>query len=611
MKDAKSVFLHIVLPFMLVIMLFACNTEDMGGSDIASVEDWGGKVSQVVFSDYAPMYELPDDVRTLNISFSEPSEVFLVRMNSSDTVVPAVSSQYLVETSVVDITTDGGDSSRTVMDALMEPVVSPGVDSVAGRTDFEPARDFVPPFVNTRDFAVAMRSAQDDATTPSDSVTRITPKVSETQKWLWLDLPSIASGSFLAAKTVDGKEYTKRLATLQAVGTHCYVWVVDGYFSSSSNSSNEKISSSMAQKLASQFDEVYPLVRGVFGNESDVMIDYGSFGTEFPAINSISDTGGTINIVVYDIKGDYASSAGGGTYGYFWSKDYYSQNYAVATGAQNGAIGLSNEGKYFYLDSYFVNMDTNTMFSTLAHEFQHMINFGNKTLASMKTAGSGGNVLRPATWYNEMLSMLCEDMLEEKLELDDSESPKARLPLFCSGYYRSGITDWLGGSNVLYSYAGAYTFGAYLARNFGGAAFVREIAQNSAVDKNSISQALQKLGWNETFDSVFKKYAQALVLSGDLEDTLAKVSLNKAAETTLAINGYDFPMTPIDLFSLQWFGGNGPALLSPGRKTFVDLRPYGFTLHKVGAIDHAGTMQLVFSSPVAPAEKLYILAQPY
>ena len=96
----------------------------------------------------------------------------------------------------------------------------------------------------------------------------------------------------------------------------------------------------------------------------------------------------------------------------------------------------------------------------------------------------------------------------------DEDAPVARFERFASGYYQSGLVDWLDGDNdkLRYSYAGAYAFGAYLARNYGGASLIKEIATNEYVDQESITAALQACNYDETFETVFAKYMQALLL---------------------------------------------------------------------------------------------------
>ena len=567
-----------------------------------SEANWDGKTESWIYTGSQVQYEVPHDVHTLSITTNEAVDVFMVKMNTGSAVIPKVSTRYLVSASraaegrsAESLELNGFASSGVTIDG-MENVSGISADGII-RKDYAPARDFVPPVLGAA--GGAGRSAVEGLSAvvaePMRTVKAIAASVNSSKKSLWVDIPATKTG--FSEKSSDGK-YTKRPATLRAVGNYCYIWVLDSYFASTASGS--KISSEKAQVLAGKFDALYPLVRDVFGKESDKMIDT----RDLVDISSGSDTGTKVNIVVYDIEGDYKADQQGGTLGYFWAKDYYTA--AAAKESGDATIGLTNCGKYFYVDSYFLNEAPLMLYSTLAHEFQHMINFGQKTMRSMETDQAGSQVLVSQTWSNEMMSMVCEDMVQEYLGVQDKDSPIARLPWFCQYYYLSGLTDWLGGDSVQVSYAGAYAFGAYLARNYGGKELIKEIATNDYVDQQAITQALKSTGRNETFDSVFKKYAQALVLD-NAPSTANAPSFNKS------VPGIDEGkmMKAIDIFKVQYQDEElYPILLDTNANSRVDLRPYGFTLHSIRRTDSAGDIQLTFSSPVEDKEKVYILVQP-
>lgn len=571
-----------------------------------SEANWNGRTESRIYNGSQVQYEVPHDVRTLSITTNEAVDVFMVKMNTGSAVIPKVSTRYLVSASRA---AEGRSAeSLELNDFASSGVTIDGLENVSGisadgiiRKDYAPARDFVPPVLGAA--GGAGRSAVEGLSAvvaePMRTVKAIAASVNSSKKSLWVDIPATKTG--FSEKSSDGK-YTKRPATLRAVGNYCYIWVLDSYFASPASGS--KISSEKAQVLADKFDALYPLVRDVFGKESDKMIDT----RDLVDISSGSDTGTKVNIVVYDIEGDYEPGQEGGTLGYFWAKDYYTA--AAAKESGDATIGLTNCGKYFYVDSYFLNEAPLMLYSTLAHEFQHMINFGQKNMRS-ETDQAGSQVLVSQTWSNEMMSMVCEDMVQEYLGVQDKDSPIARLPWFCQYYYLSGLTDWLGGDFVQVSYAGAYAFGAYLARNYGGKELIKEIATNGYVDQEAITQALKSIGEKETFESVFEKYAQALVLD-NAPSAANALGFNKSVPGI----GEGKMMKAIDIFNVQYQDELGqtqkvrPGLMNTDANSRVDLRPYGFTLHSIGCTDSAGDIQLTFSSPVEDKEKVYILVQP-
>ena len=580
----------------------SCNFVSSVGSVLLgpqSESDWSGSTDSISYDGTKVQFELPKGVRTLNIQANQPVDVFMAKMNFGSKALSARSTRYVVSTGRF------ADGEQFVLNPLENtsyknlPSDLDSLKDISGitpsgivRKDFAPARDFVPPVLEK--IGGASRGAED--------VFSLQPVVGEPQKtvksWntgatkeLWIDVPSNKRTGILASSS-DGL-YTKRNATLQAKGNYCYVWVV------SDDGSNLSINN-RAKNLADKFDYMYSQIRTVFGEESE-KISHISGQDEMLQDIDVSDTGSMVNIVVYDIGGDYTVGQDSGVVGYFWPKDYYSKNsdYTYVESKTAAILALTNEGKYFYVDSGFLTNYESMVYSTLAHEFQHMINYGEKTVASKMTY---------STWFTEMLSMVCEDMVQQYLGIKDEDSPIGRLATFATYYYGSGLTDWLEGDNVVISYAGAYAFGAYLARNYGGAALIKEIATNNYVDQQAITQALQSLGKNETFDSVFKKYVQALVLSNP-------PTIVNAPSFNHKVQGIGGVMKAIDLFEGSIVDKHGkeyslcPKLLGVDANSRVDLRPYGFTLHRLGTFQ-SGNIQVDFSSPVNQDEKVYILVQP-
>ena len=567
---------------------------------ISSSEMWNGETASWEYDGSEVQYEVPNNVRTVALTAEEPVDIFMVKMNVGSTAIPAASTRYIVSASTDEGQDFGGfyfNRSAEEENLLLEIDDWENVSGITPsgfiREDFIPARDFKPPFfagVGSGRSAMAATVASE----PMKSVTQITPTEGVTEKALWVDVPASTAGAI--ESFVNSRKYTKRRATLQAEGIYCYIWVLNDNFSDST-ASGDKITQTEAKSLADKFDTIYEPIQEVFGTESNEIISTNGFYT-------ISDT--KVNIVVYDIEDDYTEGQGSGVAGYFWPKDYYTATKKPSN--KDDVLPLSNEGKYFYVDSGFLNKYPNMIYSTLAHEFQHMINFGQKYV---------NNGRNSSTWSNEMMSMVCEDMIQEYLGIEPENSPVVRFLQFANGYYISGLTDWFQDSNVTYSYAGAYAFGAYLARNYGGTKLINEIATNQYVDQDAITQALKanEATKTETFESVFKKYPQALVLDNPPQGVPVPSFKKSVPGIGKKASGKYFDMTAINLFD-SYFLVNGqpqslrPKLLPTKSSSRVNLRPYGFTLHEVISTDSAGTVNITFSSPVYENEKIYLLVQP-
>jgi hypothetical protein len=373
----------------------------------------------------------------------------------------------------------------------------------------------------------------------------------------------------------------KKPATLRASGSHCNIWVADvNYDNSSSDDRDNKITNDQAQALANKFDVIYDLETAVFGYE------YGG------------ETGGgvdkdpKIQILVYDLFNDYKPDQTGGTVGFFWSKDEYSDG--LLPGYR------SNEAEIFYLDAHFTDAYASVAYSTLTHEFQHMINFNQKWVLHKKSA---------ATWYNEMLSMLAEDMIDPMIEIPSTNSGHpvfARIPFFLDGYRYSGPTEWLPGNEVLYSYSSAYAFGAFLARNYGGAGLVSEIAKNSFVDEESISDALAKQGniVGSSFTKALAEYGKAMILN-----RTESPSFNITA--TDSVGGKTYVFTGFDIFSIErckidgyLTGETGPVVLA----STGGIRPSSFGLIQQKTWkNRSGSLRLVLNKPKNADIETYIV----
>ena len=524
------------------------------------------------------IFEVAPETKTLKITGDlGGKKLYVARVNMGDYTIGKsdVRAVTKAESSSASISLSSSVSARAGADAEIDL-------SAIDLGKKQKYRHFVSP-----KFDIPVSSSR-SAVSPNFSVTPISRAVGTTTKDIWIE-------------TTEG--YEQKQATLRATGTYCNVWILDDYYATTASGS--KIDGSTAQTFAQKFDEMYPVIRNVFGNEAEIIrVTDGKTRTD-TSISDVSDTGSTVNIVLYDIDGDYKSDKEGeyspnGTAGFFFSKDYYKTTTNLS--GDYKVLNYSNIGKYFYIDSAIARLYPNDAISTLAHEFQHMINFNMKDIKLRKV---------PDTSYNEMLSMLCEDMMQDFLEIDDDDSPKNRTQQFNAGYTLSGIREYLDNDNAVFSYATSYTFGAFLARNYGGAALIKEISQNDKTDNNSIVAAVNKINNTSlTFDKIFQNFL--LALTGNTTYTL-----NKNAKQTLSSGSYSYPMTAYDIFAdkyspaelLKTNTGNGPVLYN--NSAAIDLRPqYGISLHTLGELSAGMTdLTLTFSDKGSADLYMYVIVQ--
>lgn len=463
-------------------------------------------------------------------------------------------------------------------------------------------KHFHAPVISPDEVMSSEASARAVSTGP-ETKTQISRTVNSTTKDIYVDT------------NIDIDSFAKKSATLRAKGTYCNVWVVSDCYTTGT-AGGKKVDSDIAQQVASKFDAFYPIVRNVYGYEKDQVI----YSNYLYSMDGYSDTGTIVNIVLYDIGNDYNSKTKCGVLGYFYSKDYY-----IQSSSANDDRKYSNQGKYFYVDSEYAVKELNTIVSTLAHEFQHMINF------CVKNVSKG---IKPDTSYNEMLSMLCEDMMADYLGLSSSESViSARIPGFNTSYFLSGIREYRNDDLATLSYSTSYGFGSWLCRQYGGAALVKEMMQNDYVDAKSMTAAVNFLtGKNYSFDQLFTQFLCACVN----KNTASEYTHNQAATQTVTYSSsgvtYSYPMPAINLWNNDYeyptetnkflvnnqqsaaydssaSSFTGPFLFS--NNYGMPLRAnYGVTLHKIGTIDsNSDTLSLTFSSSGADCVYIYVIIQ--
>jgi len=320
----------------------------------------------------------------------------------------------------------------------------------------------------------------------------------------------------------DQSGWQEKQATFAATSTHAEIWIVDEYFDdNSSGTTDNKLTTDQAQAMAEKFDAIYQYTTPVFGFE------YGCW----PNNQEIGGVDGNqkIIILVYDISNNNSS---GGTIGYFWSKDHYSNEYLQAQGSSY----KSNLAEIFYIDSYWADARPDTVYSALIHEFVHMINFNEKYVKHNKSLNA---------WYTEMLAMLGEDIIGPLIGIGPENSGHpivTRIP-YTLGFYSCDPTYWSG----IKSYGVTFGFGAYLARNFGGINLIREIARNDKTNTESLSAALSVFNSSMNFTRAIERYYEAFICNDTRDRGMA--SFNKTVTNT--IDGYQYTLYGFDIYQIN------------------------------------------------------------
>ena len=395
--------------------------------------------------------------------------------------------------------------------------------------------------------------------------------------------PPRARAPFIPPKVGDKREFlveqyyangvfVKKGATLRAAGRHGNVWVMDENYNSTNQ--RKRITDTQAQTLAAKFDIIYPAATNILGYE------YGGG----PGGDGGRDGDPKIQILVYDIVNATGTVQAAG---YFWSKDYYLRS----------QISSSNEAEIFYIDASQVNDVPDYIYSTLAHEFQHMINFNEKSVKRGRSS---------ASWYNEMLSMMTEDVIADKLGITLANSLhkiRQRIPTFMNSYEQVGITEWNSG-NTSASYAKGFAFGAYLLRNYGGANILKSILANNAVNVDSITAALNEFSPGLDFQKALTRFGEVMIFSGS---SMPYGVMTFDTTVTRYINGIQYTAYGFDIWKMPFNGGNGPNIFG---LTQVNMRPHSLTVHSTAAWkNRSGDFSITLNKPSGENVVLFLMAR--
>ncbi|MFH1938003.1 MAG: hypothetical protein ABIJ60_00505, partial [Patescibacteria group bacterium] len=251
-------------------------------------------------------------------------------------------------------------------------------------------------------------------------------------------------------------------AELKVIGNFIYFYVEIDYYNRL-NITQKSLLKEKLKDLANEFDQViYPKERAIFGSEWSPGID-----------NDVK-----ITVLVSELVSD----AGG----YFNTFDEYPRS----------QVFESNEREMIYLNVLSIFNPKNKSF--LAHEFQHLISFYQKT----KLYG-----LEEEVWLNEARSEYAPTVCGYNDKYVDSYLAN-RVDTFLDEPSDS-LTEW---KNKVVDYGAASLFIHYLVDHYGEEVLTRMVLNNK-VGIASIDKALSDLGHTETFSDIFADWSVANYLN--------------------------------------------------------------------------------------------------
>lgn len=181
------------------------------------------------------------------------------------------------------------------------------------------------------------------------------------------------------ANTPTGNEQI--MATLAAKSEHGYVWVQNEYYIAVPSGTPEGgfVTQSEAEDAAADWDQIYDINRSYFGLEPHQDVVPKNLPPGLPSDWRDADCDPRVHILNFPID------TPGPSLGYI--AGYYSSEHEYPNGEGEHESPFSNEAEMFFMNSATLNVGDDTYAGVLAHEFFHMIQFGND--------------YNEATWVNE------------------------------------------------------------------------------------------------------------------------------------------------------------------------------------------------------------------
>jgi len=267
--------------------------------------------------------------------------------------------------------------------------------------------------------------------------------------------------AFVAHDFTLGNDYLMN-ASKVAEGTHCYIYLEKG----------KTVSQMDLDRIKNNFDStIYPSILGNFGSEPN------------PGADGLPK----IFIVLLDIRDGYVPG-GGYIAGYFSPRNEYSNADTYPLGFQ------SNQKEVFFMDVYPGNPSSPSFEKSLAHEYQHMVHWEQKT----NRLG-----LNDDLWLNEAMSEIAPFYAGFGPDY-------SRVATFEKGNNRSdSLTVW---NQSLADYGVVYMWSQYMADRFPSGVF-KNILTSPSTGIASVDSYLNSAYPGVTFSTVFRDWSIA-VFSG-------------------------------------------------------------------------------------------------
>lgn len=238
------------------------------------------------------------------------------------------------------------------------------------------------------------------------------------------------------------------------------------------------------------------------------------------------EVGGKTDFLLTDIKDGF--TGGGYVAGYF---SPYDQSNDFGSNARNILYIDSREG---------VSDGVSALLNTLAHEFQHLIQYG---------VNPGSDV-----FFNEGCSEVASILCGYKNRTNSGFMSNTNVRLLGWNYTNTSL--------LLADYERAMTFVYYLYDRF-GEAYIRQFTKTRANGLSRIDQSLSAVGLSGSYQEILKSFAVANTVTSGLDDDRYRYETRLTSTTPKAASTYDTLLPATGNVSLQSYGSSYILLKNP------------------------------------------------
>lgn len=293
------------------------------------------------------------------------------------------------------------------------------------------------------------------------------------------------------------------------------------------------------------------------------------FGEEPPAYFNNLHLGNDIYILITS----KVSTIDSGLAGFFWSGDLYPP--------ENVNPPISNQKKIFYLTNITQNsvptLTEYTMYATLAHEFQHMINFYQRKI----------NNLIEHTWLNEAMSGYAEHICGYSITTNN-QSKALQINEYFKNTNNVSLTNW---QDTHENYGLVYLFGVWFAQKYSpnNSGVIANLLKLNKVGSDAVSHFA-----SEPFEKITAKFMLALTINDPshkfygLNDIDLRATYNYPAPLSpVTLTG---PQTPA---SIPSFNGSYPY-----NSNAFYLQQHSFATFKLQGTNSGSSISISFSNTI-------------